>query len=394
MPQTLYRFGIDPSDPSAKALTPKAVATGNEIKILWSSWCDLIYAITNTDKTRSIIYIGTGLCPAQQDDFTSPRSTINQALADPSCRLSFFGSTMHDGVRGYICRWRLRIFNTTAKEIELDSLDQDIGTWDLLASPVGEIGLCSNNSVLVALDGGAGGESSIAAVPHLRYLGNRCATSEINEHVADFMPNQLVVNATTATALSPSGQVYTRTTDPRYPSTLGRPYTVASKFEPVPYLSETRIKKIASGGYMTAAISEDGELFLWGQSNPGTEGELGVLHRVDYDSDAVKKETVVWGDTVQDEDVKYLSIHIDGRDAAAYDVAVGYGHILVAAEDETGEHVLFAAGCGAEGQLGIGRAIEFKKELKEVVALRGKRVVQLAAAGWSSFIVTEGRTKT
>jgi alpha-tubulin suppressor-like RCC1 family protein len=284
------------------------------------------------------------------------------------------------------------MFSTPAEQVVLG---QGTGTWDLLASSVGEIQMCSDGSVLACLTPSTSmftetrTEGSIVSMLHPKHLGSR-VSSGINEPVAEFMPTQLVVNATTATALCSSGQVYTCTTDPRYPSALGRPYTGTSTFEPVPYLSETRIKKIASGGYMTAAISEDGELFLWGQSNPGTEEELGVLQRLDYVADAaLEKETLIRGDAVQDDDVKVLNICIDGRSAIAYDVAIGCGHILVAAEDETGEYVVFAAGCGAEGQLGTGRMVEYEKFFTEVVALRGKCIKQLAAAGWSSFIVIE-----
>lgn len=392
MPQTLYQFGIDPSSPSSRSLTPTAIATSEEVNILWSSWCDLIYMTTDTNKTRAILYKGISLSDAQQQDFTSPQSTINQALTDSTCRLSFFGSSMHDGVGGYICKQRLRIFSTPAEETK----DHVTGTWDLLASPVGEIQTCSDGSLLVCLPSSTSASTessthdSIVTMPHPKYLGSRSATTETNEHVANFTPTQLVVNATTATALSSSGQVYTRTTDPRYPSTLGRPHTGSTKFEAVPYLSETRVQKIASGGYMTAAISEDGELFLWGQSSPGTGEELGVLRRLDYNDDAAKKkQTVVWGDTIQDDDVKVLNVFMVGSSATACDLAIGSGHILVVAENETGEHVVFAAGSAAEGQLGAGRPIDYEKEFIEVVALRGKLVRQLAAAGWSSFVVTE-----
>lgn len=393
MPQTLYQFGIDPSDPSSKNSTPKSIATGEEIKILWSSWCDLIYTTVNASKARTIVYAGKSLSQAQQEDIISPQSTIEQGLADPTCRSSFFGSSMHDGVRGYICGWRLTVFSTLAEQA---GSEQAVGMRDLLAFQTGEVQMCSDNSVLLCLPSAApaftktSAQGSIAIVPHPKYLGSRSAGAETNEVLADFAPTQLVVNATTATVLSSTGTVFTRTTDPRYPSTLGRPDTGTSRFEPVPYLSETCIKKIASGGYMTAAISEDGELFLWGQSDPGTVEELGVLERLDYDADAtVKKETVIWGDTIQDDDVKVLKILINGRDATAYDVAIGFGHILVAAKDETGKHAMFAAGCGGEGQLGTGKVADYEREFTEVVVLRGKRVKQLTAVGWSSFIVTQ-----
>jgi hypothetical protein len=385
--RTLYQFGLDPSNPSSKTVTPAAIATSEEIRVLWSSWCDLIYNTKFACQLPSIVYSGSGLSSTQQEECFSSDSL----LQGPTRRVDFFGSSMHEGVRGYICGQRLRTFSTPTEAATSELTDLEIGVLDDLASP---IQMCSDGSLLVCLPIWTWSttktniKGSITSVPHPGYLSTRSA----HETVADFAPIQLVVNATTATALSPSGQVYTRTTDPRYPSTLGRPYVRTSKFEPVPYLSETRIKKIASGGYMTAAISEDGELFLWGQSNPGSDKELGVLHRLDYDDDEMERKTVIYGDTVQDDDVKVLNICIEREGytggCCAYDVAIGSGHILVAAEKETGELVVFAAGCGAEGQLGTGRAVEYESEFVEVIALRGLRINQLAAAGWSSFVVT------
>ena len=390
--RTLYQFGIDPSNPSSKTVTPTAVATSEDVEVLWLSWCDLIYTTRVACQATLIVYSGTSLSSRQQEELIS-HSSMYPA---PTRSLGFFGDSTHHGVRGYICEQNLSVFSSLAEETK----DQEVGTWDVLASPdIGEIRMCSKNSLLVCLPlltpetTKTNSKGSIVTMPHPKDLANRSATTETYETVAGFAPTQLVVNATTATALSPSGQVYTRTTDPRYPSTLGRPYTGTSKFEVIPYLSETRIKKIASGGYMTAAISEDGELFLWGQSNPGTGAELGVLHRLDYNYDAMRDKTAIYGDTVQDDDVKVLNMSIEGGglytgcSCFAYDVAIGSGHILVAAEKETGELVVFAAGCGAEGQLGTGRTVDFESEFIEVVALRGRRIKQLAAAGWSSYVV-------
>ncbi|KAF2629539.1 hypothetical protein BU25DRAFT_268523 [Macroventuria anomochaeta] len=389
MPQTLHRFGFNSDAPTLKITSPTLVDSSTQINIVWTSWCDLIYTTTNADNTRSITYTGTSLNTTQQQELTSLTSNINQALANPTCQLYFFGNTMYDGVRGYICDGKITVFGTPAEEAALRSQYHDIEFWTF-PPPLAEIRMCSDNSLFLTSKPEPYETGSISNVTNLHAVKAHCTCTTPIDQRASFAPTQLVTNATTTTALSPSGLVYTLTTDPRYPSCLGRPYTGTSSFEPVPYLSETRITKIASGGYMTAAISEDGELFLWGQANPGTAEELGVLHRLDYDSDAaMKRETVIWGDTVQDENVKCLNIHIDGRDAIAYDVAIGFGHMLVAAKGEDEEHVVFSAGCGAEGQLGIGRADDFLQESEEVVAVRGKRVIQLAAAGWSSFVVTE-----
>ena len=295
---------------------------------------------------------------------------------------------MHDGVRGYICDGKISVFGTPAEEAERGTRYRDIETWTT-SSPLTEVRVSSDSSLLLVHKDHKG-VGHISTAVDLQALRTTSVSTTPVSHLASFAPTQLVTNATTATALSPDSRVYTRTTDPRYPSCLGRPYTETLTFEPVTYLSETRISRIASGGYMTAAISEEGELFLWGQANPGIEEELGVLDRLECNADAaVERETVVWCETGQDEDVKCLNIRIDGRDAIAYDVAIGFGHILVAAKEGTGEHVVFAAGCGAEGQLGLGRTDDFLQQFEEVVALRGKRTTQLAAAGWSSFVITE-----
>jgi hypothetical protein len=390
MSQTLYRFGIDASNSFIKTTIPTRIHTAACITILWASWCDLVYTITDDSNTRTIIYTGTSLTATQQSEFTSPTSKINLALSRPECRLSFFGSAMHDGVRGYICDDKITIFGTPAEQAELGDQYRGIATWTL-PSPVAEVVMCSDSSLILAHKQGPDDTESITTFLSFQALKDYCskAADAEFERLATFTPTQLVTNATTATALSPNGHVYTRTTDPRYPFTLGRPPTNSSVFEPVLYLSELTIAKIASGGYMTAAISSEGELFLWGQANPGTKGELGVLHKLDYNQKPNPKDTVIWGDTEQDEYVRCLNVFINGVEAAVEDVAIGTGHILITARNGRSERVLFTAGCGSEGQLGIGRTVEFVSEFEEVAALRGKRVIQMAAAGWSSFVVAE-----
>ncbi|KAF2659400.1 RCC1/BLIP-II, partial [Lophiostoma macrostomum CBS 122681] len=183
--------------------------------------------------------------------------------------------------------------------------------------------------------------------------------------------------------------VYTWTTDRRFPACLGREATAdAPAHMPslIPYLSETRIVKIASGGYMTAALSSDGEFFLWGQACPGTEGELALPKHPDDERPEREASTV---DDDQDEIVKCVEIKMPGGDEArVVDVAVGHGHILVAVE--VGEDTaVFAAGEGESGQLGLGEAIKFQSDFTEIPGLRGLKVKNMAAAGWSSWVVME-----
>lgn len=416
MPHTLYKFGLDPDEPTTKTSTPTPILTAAQISILWVSWCDLIYTTLSSTNARCVIYSGTSLSTSQKEQITTaPGSHITQALANPRCRLTFFGSTMHDGVRGYMTRTD---YPDSTRGDDCDNVvcifytdtEQDAYVfhyeWEAWTIPppfdwsIAEVRICSDNSLILSLKVGINeddrqdpdeGTGSIIGCKDMDQLRQYCKgqMDSGSKTLASFPPTQLVVNATTATALDEDGHVHTRTADPRYPACLGRPHTGTSAFEPVPYLSETHVTKIASGGYMSGAISEEGELFLWGQASPGTEGELGVLHRLDYQSGLGQDDTMVWADTEQDDYVKCLNIRIDGQDAMAYDVAIGFGHVLVAAKNDGGKHAVFAAGRNSESQLGLGRAVDFVDEFEEVPALRDKKVMQLVGAGWSSYVVTE-----
>lgn len=418
MPQTLYRFGIDPSDPSAKATIPTDILTNARIEILWSAWCDLIHTTLNGDGTRSINYLGTSLNASQQLD-------VSQSLLRSGYPLQFFGTAMHDGVRGFIANGEVTIYGTPAEEVTLGNSHSDVAVWSSPHLLHQSLSMCSDGSLLLACKHmqrlNPGSEDSISEpnaitslakehpgnvhneqetkhpksqtityVASLQKLQDHCSQVVPAKSIASFAPAQLVVNATTQTALDQDGRVYTRTTDPRYPACLGRAHTGTSTFEPVPYLSETHITKIASGGYMTAAVSAEGELFLWGQANPGTKGELGVLHRLDYASDVEEaRSTTIQSDAMTDDDVRCLVVYIQGKEARAYDVAVGSGHILVAARDDLGNRVVFGAGCGSEGQLGVNSISDFYEEFCEVEALRNKAIVQMIASGWTSLVVTD-----
>lgn len=195
----------------------------------------------------------------------------------------------------------------------------------------------------------------------------------------------LISNHTTTTLLTTTGEVYTSSPDPRFPACLGRPcdsgHPPSDALAPLPYFSETRVVKIASGGYMTAAISEDEEFFIWGQAGPGMEG-LAVLKGRENDEEE------------QDEFVKLVPLSIGGHSARATHVAVGSGHVLVAAEAEvptTGEisRAVFAAGDAEYGQLGIGLEHKFVDKFVEVPEFKGCKVVGLEAAGWASWVIVE-----
>lgn len=209
---------------------------------------------------------------------------------------------------------------------------------------------------------------------------------------------QICTNATTLTKLSSiDGQVYTFTDDPRFPKCLGRHASSASTAEPIPYFSEVGVSKIASGGYYSCAISAKpenpseeigGELYVWGQAPPGTEREISVLRTAfSTASDDL------------DEFVSCVELDINGKLASVTDVAVGWGHILVAVEvtEYSGTNTevsraVFAAGCNNRRQLGLNGktgSLGFVEEFTEVERLKDKKVVQMECSGWSSYIVVE-----
>jgi alpha-tubulin suppressor-like RCC1 family protein len=230
--------------------------------------------------------------------------------------------------------------------------------------------------------------SSIASFPSLKALQAWLSkeTSAILPKMLQTFPSttfsQLLGNATTSIALTEAGEVFTWTQDPRYPKLLGRVAdadTPANVPHQIQYLSETNIIQIASGGYLTAALSSDGELFLWGQNCPGTTGCLKVLQQSDEDD--------------VDKFVKCVEITINDKEAKVTHVAIGSGHVIVAAETAGRggrmERAAFVMGQGESGQLGIGRTPELVEEFTEVPGLKGKKVVQMRASGWNCWIVTE-----
>jgi hypothetical protein len=145
---------------------------------------------------------------------------------------------------------------------------------------------------------------------------------------------------------------------------------------------------------MTAALSSEGELFIWGQACPGSIGELAVLsgNEALVDSPRDSKGTGVSAEEEQDDMVKCLTVLIDGQDAQVYDVAVGHGHILVVAQVQTDNggvrRAVFAGGENGKGQLGCIAGESFVPGFVEVATLKDRKVVEMAASGWSSYIVT------
>jgi hypothetical protein len=97
-------------------------------------------------------------------------------------------------------------------------------------------------------------------------------------------------------------------------------------------------------------------------------------------------------DEEQDDMVKCLGVMVEGEEGCIYDVAIGHGHILVAAEVRkdgiTTKRAVLSAGLNNKGQTGLVPKVEFIEDFTEILALRNKKIQQLVATAWTTFVVT------
>lgn len=380
----LYAFGYDPSPSSSTTPpTPTCILGAAYMQILWSSWCDAIIAHTSTGTAQwKVEYRGGALTSAQATHITSC-AEIKDLVRQEGVNIEFFGSAMHEGVRGYTTPTSITLFSS---ELEIENGADEIQSYTLAED-------CGSASIRVDSGGGYLVSQGLGVVYFDGFAAFRAyletKSSAATEELASFEPEEWRTNATTVTALHRSGMVYTATRDPRYPKCLGRAYSNDSAFEPVEYLSETCIVKIASGGYMTAAVSAKGEVFLWGQTNPGDEKMVAALGEKGASGTSA---TMISTDEEQDEMVKCLNVMVAGQEACVYDVAVGHGHVLVAAEVRKAGCVtaraVLGAGCNDRGQLGLLTSKPFVEDFEAVPAFAGLKIERLVAAGWSTLVVT------
>ncbi|KAH9212492.1 regulator of chromosome condensation 1/beta-lactamase-inhibitor protein II [Leptodontidium sp. 2 PMI_412] len=178
---------------------------------------------------------------------------------------------------------------------------------------------------------------------------------------------QIVANQTTFTALSKEGgRVYTWG-DGRYPNCLGReiseecPANIPGIVEDLAELPGGGIRKISSGGYVTAALTDDNDLYVWG----GRAGQKAILEGLEGTP---------------------LPVDLDGEDV--WDVAVGMNHIIAL----TVGRKLFVVGEGGHGQLGADvNELEEWNEVKLPLE-EGQRILSVHAGYKNSFVLVENDT--
>ncbi|KAK5175304.1 uncharacterized protein LTR77_000442 [Saxophila tyrrhenica] len=157
-------------------------------------------------------------------------------------------------------------------------------------------------------------------------------------------PSQLVAGAGTFTLLMESGEVYTWG-DPRYRS-LGRDIATSPAEQPGPVeaLGGLKVVKVAAGGWVSGAVSEDRAGYVWGTGTLGEERTMAPLKEAGGEVGLVEIESA-------------------GEVADVVDLAVGEGFMAAVVEGGT----VFVVGGNRCGQLGLGEgAPEFVEEWTEI----------------------------
>ncbi|KAF2760546.1 RCC1/BLIP-II [Pseudovirgaria hyperparasitica] len=359
MAQQVWAFGLNSHEQIALSkagdlVTPHCMDAGDNIGVL--------YAV----KRDGHLYHYGGMTGRHARKLTSPRNcTITK----------FFGT--HDGLRGGItelgqlallendtftlqgslgtCPLLADIALINSGHVAAVILTSRVENWEVLEfhnvtsfidwynTPISE----ATHVVNLAITSSTAGESRPISTPLVSHKGN-------GRHI------QLVASSTCFALLTESNDrgvvrstIYTWG-EARSHSALGRSvdeHNPPTSPGSVSALEGLRISKIASGGYMSAALTEDRDLYLWGQAQPG-RGLLIDDMRAHNDDD-VKLANVIspseQGDTM---DIR--------------DVAVGNGHVVVITQDRR----VFVAGSNTNGQLGTGDAEAFVPYWKEINLLR------------------------
>jgi hypothetical protein len=152
---------------------------------------------------------------------------------------------------------------------------------------------------------------------------------------------QLKARATGFTILTEAGQVYTWG-DARHSSALGRvpkDNNSAEQPELVEALGGITITKIGSGGWVSAALSDSNDAYIWGMGRPGGHGKAVSALSSGQESDA------------SDQDVRLINIDDDnGEPCDIQDIDVGDGHMALLTTSKR----LLVCGEARNGQLGLG----------------------------------------
>jgi len=185
-------------------------------------------------------------------------------------------------------------------------------------------------------------------------------------HIATKNIVQLVANESSFSLLTAEGAIYSWG-DPRY--SLGREVLADSPAtDPalVTALEGLRISKISAGGWLTAALSNDRDLYIWGRTSSGGD----IASDVEF---------------LPDEPGSVGLVDL-GEGVDISDIAVGSGHVCLLTDGGD----VYAAGRNSNGQVGAGEGEFQSKWIKWEIAWEGTaKEVYSGPFSWNTFVVVE-----
>uniref|UniRef100_A0A8C6VEX9 X-linked retinitis pigmentosa GTPase regulator n=1 Tax=Naja naja TaxID=35670 RepID=A0A8C6VEX9_NAJNA len=177
------------------------------------------------------------------------------------------------------------------------------------------------------------------------------------------------------------------------------------------FTSQHKIKQLAAGSYTSAALTEDGQLFMWGDNSEGqiglgNEANACVPHQVDvgkpvfwiscgyYHSALITCDGELYTFGESDNGKLGLSLEqlknnrvpqlVSGIPSRVNKVACGGGHTVALAGGE-----VFTFGLGQYGQLGLGTFIFETSEPKMVAHLGRHKICNIASGENHTALITE-----
>ncbi|KAH8687857.1 regulator of chromosome condensation 1/beta-lactamase-inhibitor protein II [Tricladium varicosporioides] len=206
---------------------------------------------------------------------------------------------------------------------------------------------------------------------------NICTYASLHEYqarkhqtsVKSSIIKQVVANRTSFHALTMNGSVISWG-DPRYEACMGRsqgdgrPLDSPNIIDDLTGLPTGAVRKIASGGFLTAAITAGDDLYAWGYHSKQGPDEMKLYDEVTGAPS---------------------SVDVHGYDI--FDIAVGEGYALVLTKDP---RKLFVVGSNSNGQLGIGDVWNANDWTEVKLPLGcGQKMVEVYAGYKNSFVLVE-----
>ncbi|KAL8734641.1 MAG: hypothetical protein Q9166_001297 [cf. Caloplaca sp. 2 TL-2023] len=297
---------------------------------------------------------------------------------------TFFGDV--SGVRGFLDNVSGELFMLPEKEKDDARFERPFFSADCFLARhrfrITHIAIAGNAKVCVATrtydpgrsDSSPPSSPQIHVFPNLESLvlgANPVESFTLSEGI-----EALVASSTTFTVLSRQGhRVYTFG-DARYPSLLGRTPSAQSPAScptVVAALDGVSIARIATGKWLSAAVSCEKDLYVWGHILPAT---------INLDHSYFHKLLNTVGEDGKSEDVHLVDV-ADGINIE--DVAVGDEHIVV--RTTSGE--LWGYGSNTFGQLNLGEGLKSTKGewVKIYMSNEGERIREIAAGSLNTLLV-------